>query len=128
MVSQLRADLCSRVGDSWSMFEFIQAISTRIPKIPCLSINSIASRHLQTTMFLKSREVFDWILIGHHFQADICLRSGHGTGSSVAELETVMYTQNETDGASVDHSVGVKISCTGFKGAAQVIGCTDRPS
>ena len=68
VVSQLRADLCSRVGDSWSMFEFIQAISTRIPKIPCLSSNSMASRHLQTTMFLKSREVFDWILIGHHFQ------------------------------------------------------------
>ena len=34
MVSQLQADLFCRVGDSWSMFEFIQAISTRIP---CLS-------------------------------------------------------------------------------------------
>ena len=82
---------------------------------------------LNSYMFI--REMFSVPPIHESYiQADICLRSGHGTGSSVAELETVMYTQNETDGASVDHSVGVKISCTGFKGAAQVIGCTDRPS
>ena len=50
------------------MFEFIQAILTRIPKIPCFSNNLMASKHLKTTMFiskdyntmlLKSREVFE---------------------------------------------------------------------
>ena len=41
------------------MFEFIQAILTRIAQAPCLSNNSMTSRHLKTTMFLKFREEFE---------------------------------------------------------------------
>ncbi len=45
------------LGLSWSKPSWLELI---IPKPPCVSNNSMASRHLKPTTFLESREEFEW--------------------------------------------------------------------
>ena len=52
-MSQLRADIFSRVG---VCLGFSKPSLTRIAQAPCLSNNSMTSKHFKTTMFRKFRE------------------------------------------------------------------------